>query len=62
MSTKCLLCDNNEANMEFNMPTSQGMLTANICLECWVGGDSVVAHRIALKRQELAIPIVWPSR
>lgn len=57
--SKCLLCDNNESDMEFNTPTSQGMLTASICLECWgsFNGNNDVAFQIMLKRQKLAIPL-----
>ena len=56
--TACLLCQENEGQMEFNTPTSQGMLTASICLECWesLGDDAGVALAIVRERQCLAIP------
>lgn len=45
--------------MEFNTPLRQGMLIANICLECWANRptDGHVAYDIVRKRREAAIDL-----
>ena len=56
MST-CLLCQEQEGQMEFNMPTRLGMIVALICLDCWanLGDDSRVALTIIEQRRLRAI-------
>ncbi len=56
MST-CLLCSEKDAEMEFNTPTSKGMLKALICLECWGSypDDASIALEVAHERQIQAI-------